>query len=462
MTDHQPPAPAHPTGSFDCAASSAQGTPTAPGLKPPAQAENAPPRADAATALTTATATATAGAPAPPVHPWLLGLCLLLIAFNLRPVFGSLSVVLPDIMQDTGLGATGASLLTTLPIVCLAVFAAPAPALARRWGVERTLLGALLLICAGTGLRAWPSLALLFASSVLAGAGIAIGNVLVLGLVKRDFPTRSAMMTGLYTLAICVGASVSTAFTVPLEQQVFGGAWAPALAFWALPAGLVLLVWAPLALSARHAQPPAPARTAPSLHGVRRLARDPLAWQVTLFMGSQSAMAYIVMGWLAPILRERGLDSAAAGYVVATAIVSQLATSLVTPSIAARCRDQRAFAVGVALLVSVSLLALILGPLGARWAWAVLLGCGLGSGFALALSLIVVRSSNANVTAQLSAMAQGWGYALAAFGPLLVGLLRGWTGSFQSAAALVAVVGLAMAGSGWGAGRRLLVKADDV
>ena len=168
------------------------------------------------------------------------------------------------------------------------------------------------------------------------------------------------------------------------------------------------------------------------------------------------------MGWLAPILRERGLESAAAGYVVATAIVSQLVTSLITPSIAARCRDQRGFAVGVALLVSVSLLSLILGPLGARWVWAVLLGCGLGSGFALALSLIVMRSGNANVTAQLSAMAQGWGYALAAFGPLLVGLLRGWTGSFTSAAALVAVVGMSMVWSGWGAGRKLLVKADDV
>ncbi len=402
------------------------------------------------------------GAPAiaPPARPWLLGLCLLLIAFNLRPVFGSLSVVLPDIMRDTGLGATGASLLTTLPIVCLGLFAAPAPALARRFGVERTLLGALLLICLGTALRAWANLPLLFASSVLAGAGIAVGNVLVLGMIKREFPKRSAMMTGMYTLAICLGASISTAFTVPLEQQVFGGAWAPALAFWALPAGLVLLIWAPLALSAKHERQGL--ATAQNLHGKRSLARDPLAWQVTVFMGAQSAMAYIVMGWLAPILRERGLESAAAGYVVATAIVSQLVTSLITPSIAARCRDQRSFAVGVALLVSTSLLSLILGPLGARWFWAVLLGCGLGSGFALALSLIVMRSGNANVTAQLSAMAQGWGYALAAFGPLLVGLLRGWTGSFNSAAALVAVVGMAMVWSGWGAGRKLLVKADDV
>ena len=392
-------------------------------------------------------------------RPWLLGLCLLLIAFNLRPVFGSLSVVLPEIMRDTGLSATGASLLTTLPIVCLGLFAAPAPALARRFGVERTLLGALLLICMGTLLRAWGSLPLLFASSVLAGAGIAVGNVLVLGMIKRDFPNRAAMMTGLYTLAICVGASVSTAFTVPLERSVFNGAWASALAFWALPAGIVLLVWAPLALAARHEKQLRTIAPNGNLPSSLSLGRDPLAWQVTVFMGSQSAMAYIVMGWLAPILRERGLESAAAGYVVATAIVSQLVTSLITPSIAARCRDQRGLAVGVALIVSVSLLALILGPLGGRWFWAVLLGCGLGSGFALALSLIVMRSGNASVTAQLSAMAQGWGYALAAFGPLLVGVLRSWTGGYESAAGLVAAVGMSMVWSGWGAGRKMLVQA---
>lgn len=397
--------------------------------------------------------------PTTQTHPLLLAASLLLMAFNLRPVFGSLSVVLPEIMQSTGLSATGASFLTTLPIICLGLFAAPSPALARRFGVERTLLGAMFLICVGTLLRAWVSLPLLFASSVLAGAGIAIGNVLLLGLIKRDFPARSAMMTGLYTLAICFGASIATAFTVPLEQHLFNGAWAPALAFWALPAGVVMLLWAPLALSTPHTVIAAAALdTSGKASRMGSLGRDRLAWQVTLFMGSQSSMAYIVMGWLAPILRERGLESAAAGYVVATAIVTQLVTSLVTPSIAARCKDQRALAVGVAVLVSVSLLALIFAPLGGRWFWAVLLGCGLGSGFALALSLIVMRSANAHVTAQLSAMAQGWGYALAAFGPLLVGLLRGWTGGFASSAALIVVVAALMGWSGWGAGRKMLVQ----
>jgi len=114
--------------------------------------------------------------------------------------------------------------------------------------------------------------------------------------------------------------------------------------------------------------------------------------------------------------------------------------------------------VGLAALVLVAMLALIFAPLSGRWVWAVLLGCGQGGAFALALSLIVMRSANAHVTAQLSAMAQGWGYALAAFGPLFAGLLRGWTGGFEATALLLVLLAAAMAWSGWGAGRKLLVQ----
>lgn len=382
---------------------------------------------------------------------WLLGISLILIAFNLRPVFGSISVLLPEVMRDTGMGPAMASMLTTLPLFCLGVFAIPAPALSRRFGAERVLLGALLLICVGTLLRGTGHLGLLFVSTAMAGAGIAVGNVLLPGLVKRDFAKHAAMMTGLYTLAVCGGASSSTAFTVPLERNLFHGEWALTLAAWALPAALVLLLWAPQALAAKPVPAHAQVRSG-------SLWRDKLAWQVMGFMGLQSALAYIVLGWLAPLLRERGLDGAEAGYVVAVSILVQLGTCLITPSAAARCRDQRAFAVGLAAITCVSMLAFIFAPLSGRWLWAVLLGLGQGGSFALALTLIVLRSPNVAATAQLSAMAQGGGYILASAGPLLAGLLRGWTGSFESSAILFVVIAVAMAACGWGAGRRLLVQ----
>lgn len=388
----------------------------------------------------------------PSSHSWLLALSLILIACNLRPVFGSLSVVLPEIMRDTGLSSTGASMLTTLPILCLGLFSLPTPALARRFGAERILLLALLLIAGGTLLRAMGSLPMLFVSAVLAGAGIAMGNVLLPGLIKRSFASRVALMMGLYTLAVCAGASSAAAFTVPMEMHWFDGAWPKALAVWSALAFFALLIWAPQALRAR------PVATDAAAHA-GSLIRSPLAWQVTFFMGLQSALAYIVMGWLAPILRERNIDSAMAGYLVATSILMQLIASLLTPPLAARLKDQRGFALILAMMILAAFLGLLWGPLGLpMWGWAVLLGLGQGGAFALALSLIVMRSGNMQVTAQLSAMAQGWGYVLAAWGPLLVGLLRGMTGSYVPTAWLVIALCVATAIAGWGAGRNQLVQ----
>uniref|UniRef100_UPI0028A6417C MFS transporter n=1 Tax=Agrobacterium sp. TaxID=361 RepID=UPI0028A6417C len=142
--------------------------------------------------------------PAPPALSTfgrvILGASLVLIAFNLRPVFSSASALLPEIRSELGLSALGASFLTTLPVVCLGAFSPFAPRLAQRFGSEWTLLGVLLLLATGTALRGLSSIPLLFIGTALAGACIAIGNVLLPGLVKRDFPKQAALMTGLYTM----------------------------------------------------------------------------------------------------------------------------------------------------------------------------------------------------------------------------------------------------------------------
>ena len=303
---------------------------------------------------------------------WLLALSLILIACNLRPVFGSLSVVLPEIMRDTGLSSTGASMLTTLPILCLGLFSLPTPALARRFGAERVLLLALLLIAGGTLLRATGELFSLFISAILAGAGIAMGNVLLPSLIKRSFPLKVALMMGLYTLAVCGGASASAAFTVPMKMHWFDNAWPYALAVWAVLAVIAIVIWAPQAAAAKPITTDAAARAG-------SLNRSALAWQVTCFMGLQSALAYIVMGWLAPILRERGIDSATAGYLVAVSILVQLVACLLTPPLAARLKDQRGFALILAMMILAAFLGLLWGPLGLpMWGWAVLLGLGQG------------------------------------------------------------------------------------
>jgi CP family cyanate transporter-like MFS transporter len=383
-----------------------------------------------------------------------LGVSLVLIAFNLRPLFSSASALLPEIRSELGLSALGASLLTTLPVVCLGAFSPLAPKLAQRIGAERALLGVLLLLALGTAMRGLSSIPLLFFGSALAGACIAVGNVLLPGLVKRDFADRAALMTGFYTMALCAGAAGAAGFTLPLEKA-FGGSMAAALAVWALPALIVGLIWLPQVLSTK-------SQVKRSGFSVEGLWRDRLAWQVTLFMGLQSALAYCIFGWLVPILRERGLDGVTAGAIVSVSVMVQAASCLVAPQIAVRGKDQRVINAALCCIAVVALLGLLFAPLSTVWFWAVLQGVGQGGLIAAAMTTIVLRSRDQHVAAHLSGMAQCVGYLLAAIGPLIVGLIRSWTGSFAWCAVLFVAIGTGAAINGWNAGRALHVNARTV
>lgn len=384
-----------------------------------------------------------------PASRLLLGTSLVLVAFNLRPVFSSASTLLPEIRETLGLSGLGASILTTLPVICLGLFSPLAPRLSRWIGTERTLLGAVLLLACGTALRGLPSIPLLLLGTAVAGACIAVGNVLLPGLVKRDFPDRPALMTGWYTMALCAGAAGAAGLTLPLKHSL-GLSLGGALAIWALPALLAGLFWLPQILSrgsqAGQLRPP-----------VQSLWRSRLAWHITLFMGLQSALAYCVFGWLVPILRERGLDGVTAGAVVSMSVMMQAGACLLAPHLAVRGRDQRAINVGLSVLAVVALLGLLFAPLWSVWFWAALQGVGQGGLIAVALTVIVLRARDSHVAAQLSGMAQCVGYLLAAAGPLLVGLIHGWTGGFAWSAVLFVLLGAGAAVNGWFAGRALHV-----
>ncbi len=388
-------------------------------------------------------------APPPRSGAW-LGASLVLLAANLRLAVASVGPVLPDIIRDEHLSAVGASVLTTLPSLCFGLFGLLSPALGRRLGVERALLLGLLVLALGTGLRGVAAAPALFGGQVLACAGIAVLNVLLPGLVKRDFPRRVALMTGLYSTALCGVAAVAAAATVPLADALGGpDAWAPALGCWALPAALAAACWAPFL--------PRGAGTRPAGPRARGLWRDRVAWQVTLFMGLQSALAYIVFGWLASLLRQRHLGAVEAGLMLSLSVVAQAVAALVTPALATRGRDQRGIAVVLVAMCLAGLAGCLLAPPGSIPVWAVVLGLAQGGLIALALTLIVLRAPDAAVAAQLSGMAQGVGYVLASAGPMLVGLLRSWTGGWTAVAVLCLLLGAAAALAGLGAGRARLV-----
>nr|WP_314483243.1 MFS transporter [uncultured Pseudomonas sp.] len=387
----------------------------------------------------------------PPVRhkPWLLLLGLVLVALNLRPALSSMAPVLGQVSDGLGLSAAQAGLLTTLPVLCLGLFAPLAPMLARRLGSERVVLGILATLALGIVLRSTLGTTGLFLGSLVAGASIGIIGVLLPGIVKRDFPRHAGTLTGVYTMALCLGAAMAAGATVPLAHA-FGDSWAPALGFWMLPAVLAMLVWLPQARNGHGVHKVA--------YRVRGLWRDPLAWQVTLYMGLQSSLAYIVFGWLPSILIGRGLSPTQAGLVLSGSVIMQLVSSLAAPWLATRGRDQRLAIVLVMLVTLCGLFGCLYAPLSGLWGWAVLLGLGQGGTFALALTLIVLRSKDAHVAANLSSMAQGVGYTLASMGPFAVGLVHDMTGGWSALGWVFAVLGAGAILFGLGAGRALHVQ----
>lgn len=384
-------------------------------------------------------------------RPWLLLLGLVLVALNLRPALSSMAPVLGLVSEGLGLNASQAGLLTTLPVLCLGLFAPLAPVLARRFGSERVILGILATLALGIVVRSSLGATGVFLGSLMAGASIGIIGVLLPGIVKRDFPQHAGTLTGVYTMALCLGAAMAAGSTVPLAQH-FDGSWALGLGFWAVPALLAMLVWLPQA------------RQGHGLHKVayrvRGLWRDPLAWQVTLYMGLQSSLAYIVFGWLPSILIGRGLSPTEAGLVLSGSVIVQLVSSLSAPWLATRGKDQRLAIVLVMLITLAGLFGCLYAPLSGLWGWAVVLGLGQGGTFALALTLIVLRSKDAHVAANLSSMAQGVGYTLASMGPLAVGLVHDLTGGWSAVGWIFAVLGVGAIVFGLGAGRALHVQVS--
>lgn len=389
----------------------------------------------------------------PPVvlRPWLLLLGLVLVALNLRPALSSVAPLLGVVSDSLGLSAAQAGLLTTLPVLCLGIFAPLAPILARRFGTERVVLGILLTLGGGIVLRSCLGEVGLFAGSILAGASIGVIGVLLPGIIKRDFAGHAGTMTGVYTMALCLGAALAAGATVPLSHYL-GDSWAMGLGFWALPALLAAIFWLPQVGKRQGAHNVA--------YRVQGLLRDPLAWQVTLYMGLQSSLSYIVFGWLPSILIGRGLTPTDAGLVMSGSVIVQLATALTAPWLATRGKDQRLAIVLVMGLTLAGLFGCLYAPMDSLWSWAVVLGLGQGGTFSLALTLIVLRSRDSHVAANLSGMAQGVGYTLASLGPLAVGVVHEVTGGWDALGWIFAVIGLCAIVAGLGAGRALYVNVQ--
>lgn len=351
-----------------------------------------------------------------------LFLGIILIGANLRAPITSLGPVLPDIQAALHLDGAAAGALNALPLLMFALLSLVAPAWGRRHGLERVLAGALVAILVGTVVRSLALPGAIWIGTLVLSAGIAFGNVLLPGLVKRDFPDKAGMLIGLYAAAMASAAGVSAGLAVPISESSAAG-WRWSIGCWAALALVALLVWlAPLRAPA-HSTPATATDTAPMPW------RHPLAWQVSLFFALHSLVFYSLVDWFASYAAASGIPAGRAGTYLLLYQVVAVATNLGSASLIRRSTDQvlLGFACGLFLLVGCA--GLLLAP-ALSLAWLVCAGLGAGIAMVTSLSLFALRTRDHHQAAALSGMAQFVGYGGAAAGPLLVGILHDLTGAW--------------------------------
>jgi len=379
----------------------------------------------------------------------ILTIAIVYVAMNLRPALLSVGPMVDSLRDSLGLSGVALGALITLPVLCFGAFAPFAPRLLLYQPAERWILLNLALLVLGLALRSVLGVVGLFAGTFIVGLSISVVMVMLPSIIKRNFSTQAGMMMGLYSTALALGAAIAAGVTVPLEQWLGGWQWA--LGFWLAPAVLAVAVWWPQTPSGSHD----PSQARPALPKLRR---SWLAWQVTLFMGFQGAIAYSVFGWLPLILIDRGMTPMDGGLVLSVTMFVQLSSSLAGPWIATRGRDQRATIMALMVLVLVGFLLLVYGSIQWIYLWAAVFGLGFGGMFSLAMALLVWRSPNSLVAASLSGMSQGVGYTLAAIAPLIVGILHDLTGDWNAVTVFMVVLVIGAMWSGVMAGRAKFIE----
>jgi len=382
---------------------------------------------------------------------------VLLIALNLRAAITVVAPLLGDLAQGFDLNTTTLGVLTATPILLFALASPLATWLARNKGLEKAFVLALVLLGAGLLWRSSGSLFALFGGTVLVAMGIAIGNVLLPSLVKRDFAQpQEGVITAVYAVFIGVSAALGGALAVPIAH---GYSWSHALASPLLLAGLAMLFWLP---RYRHSVGLAgvinPGDAAPANAAFSRpVYRYALAWQVTFFLGLNSFIFFLMIGWLPAILQEAGYSARQAGSLHGLMLLFGAFPALLLMPLFRYLRDQCLMALIICLGLFVGYWGLWQMP---GWAtlWSALLGFAAGSGFVLSMSLIALRTRNPLQSTQLSGMAQLLGYLMVAVGLALTGWMHDASGNWSSVLMLALACCVCMGVLGWLSGRKRYVE----
>lgn len=358
------------------------------------------------------------------------------MAINLRAPLTSVSPVVNEIISQLNLNNVEAGLITTLPLLafgCLSIFT---PRLAAGWGLEKVLWYSIPVLVLGLLARASGDVRLLFIGAALIGVAITIGNVLMPAFIKLRFPEKMGLMTGINALSMNIAGVLASGFSVQVGLLT-GWGWKGSIGIWVIPAIVGFLVWIPQLR-------PVQKGTATAAGGFSQLLRSRLAWYITIFMGLQSCLFYVFVAWLPVVLQDWGMTEEQAGWTFSYIQMTQLPITLLGPVITGRIKKHTNLILFTTIVLLIGVLGLVFFKTAYVIPSVICIGIGTGLAFSIVLMFFVLKTETPLKAAQLSGMAQSFGYLIAAASPPLFGWIYDWTSDWSYSLLLLIPLTLVM------------------
>lgn len=361
-------------------------------------------------------------------HLLVVFLGIVFVSFNLRAPITSVGPVIDLIQEEYRLNSSMAGFITTLPLLAFAIFSPFVAKINHRFGHGKTMFAGLILIIIGLLVRSYMGVYGLFTGTVFIGIGIAIGNVLIPSVIKHKFKKSAGSLISVYITSMCIFSALGSGLSIPLTNAYD---WNTSLAIWVGLGIITLLIWLPQLKKSQKYNNSDDVKAEEQIIS-KSIWKSPLAWWVTLYMGTQSLIFYTLIAWMPSILIFKGFDSHFAGMMLLVFQLVGLPATLMVPIIAGKIKNQKLIATIISFIYLLGMIVFLYTQTSfAIICSMIFLGLGMGGAISLAIGFITQRTPHAKKAAELSGMSQSAGYLLAAFGPILVGFIhdisKSWT-----------------------------------
>lgn len=375
---------------------------------------------------------------------------IIFVAMNLRAPITSVGPLISLMTKELSLSSAQAGLVTTIPLIMFAIISPLAPKIAEKRNIESVIFVALFAVLLGLIVRSVPNIVLLFLGTAILGCGIAVCNVLIPSLVKKEFSSHIGLVTGIYSVSMNLTGAVASGLSIPFVQK-FGLSWNVALGVWLIITIIAIITWLPQFKYRDKLTKKDEVEVSSSMW------HSSLAWSVTLFMGIQSFIFYVLVAWMPEMLVDKGMSTTQAGSMLSLLQLILLPVTFIVPLVAEKKQTQKSYVMIAFILFLCGILGLMTSNQVVIIIGIMMIGIAGGTSFSLSMIFFSLRTTSSKQAAALSGMAQSIGYLFAATGPFLFGMLHDMTGNWQSSLIVLVVVTFVLLFVGLKAGSKEVV-----